>query len=158
MCKGDPEWLSSFRLWTVIVVKKLKDACSLGESYKKPRQHIKKQKHHFADKDPYSQSYDFSSCYMWMWELNCKEVSAPKNWCFQIVVLEKTLESALECKEIRSVNPKGNQPWIFIRRTDGEALIIWPPDAKGWLIRKDTDVGKDWRQKEKGVTEGEMVG
>ena len=92
------------------------------------------------------------------WELDHKEGWTPKNWCFQIVVLEKTLESALECKEIRSVNPKGNQPWIFIRRTDGEALIIWPPDAKGWLIRKDTDVGKDWRQKEKGVTEDEMVG
>ena len=79
------------------------------------------------------------------------------NWCFQIVVLEKTLESPLDCKEIKPVNPKGNQSWIFIRRTDAETPIFWPPDAKTWLIWKDPDAGKDWRQEEKGMTEDETV-
>jgi len=84
----------------------------------------------------------------------------PKNWCFWTVVLEKTLESPLGCKEIQPVNPKGNQSWIFIGRTDAEAEapVLWPPDAKNWLIRKDPDAGKDWRQEEKGTTEGEIVG
>ena len=95
-----------------------------------------------------------------MWELDYKESWAPKNWCFWTVVLEKTLESPLDCKEIKPVNPKGNWPWIFIGRTDAEAeaLILWPPDAKNWLIGKDPDTGKDWRQEEKGMTEDEMVG
>ena len=98
--------------------------------------------------------------YVWMWELYCKESWVPKNWCFWTVVLEKTLESPLDCKEIQPVNPKGNQSWIFIGRTDTEAEtpILWPPDAKNWLIGKDPDAGKDWRQEEKGMTEGEMVG
>ena len=95
-----------------------------------------------------------------MWELNYKESWAPKNWCFWTVVLEKTLESPLDCKEIQPVHPKRNQSWIFIARTDIEAetLILWPHDAKNWLIGKDPDAGKDWRWEEKGTTEDEMVG
>ena len=121
---------------------------------------IKKQRYHFADKGPSSQSYSFSSSHVWMWELGCKESWAPKNWCFQTVVLEKTLESPLDCKEIKLVNPKGNQSWLFIGRTDAEAEtpILWPPDAKNWLIGKDPDDGKDWWWEEKGTTEDEMVG
>ena len=95
-----------------------------------------------------------------MWELDYKESWAPKNWCFWTVVLEKTLESPLDCKEIQPVHPKGNQSWVFISRTDSEAEtpILWPPDAKSWLIWKDPDAGKDWGQEEKGMTEDEMVG
>ena len=95
-----------------------------------------------------------------MWELDHKESWAPKNWCFWIVVLEKTLESPLDCKEIQPVHPKGNQSWMFIGRTDAEAEtpILWPPDVKNWFIGKDPDAGKDWRQEEKGTTEEEMVG
>ena len=94
-----------------------------------------------------------------MWELDYKESWAPKNWCFWTVVLEKTLESPLDCKEIQLVNPKGNQPWIFIGRIDAEAQtpLLWPPDAKNWLLGKDPDSGKDWGQ-EKGTTEDEMDG
>ena len=95
-----------------------------------------------------------------MWELGHKGAWALKNGCFQIVILEKTLESPLDCKEIKPVNPNGNQPCIFIGRTDAEAeaLILWPPNAKNWLTGKDPDAGKDWRQKEKGMAEDEMVG
>ena len=95
-----------------------------------------------------------------MWQLDHKEGWVSKNWCFCIVVLEKTLESPLDCKEIKPVNPKGNQSWIFIRRTDTEAEgpILWPPDVKSWLTGKDPDAGKDWRREEKGTTEDEMVG
>ena len=95
-----------------------------------------------------------------MWELDCKESWVPKNWCFWTVVLEKTLESPLDCKEIQRVYPKGNQSWVFIGRTDVEAEtpILWPPDAKSWLIWKDPDTGKDWRWEEKGTTVDEMVG
>ena len=95
-----------------------------------------------------------------MWELDYKESWVPKNCCFLTVVLEKTLESPLDCKEIRSVHPKGNQSWIFIGRTDAEAEtpILWPPDVKNWLIGKDPDAGNNWRQEEKGSTEDEMVG
>ena len=93
-----------------------------------------------------------------MWELDYKESWALKNWCFSTVVLEKTLKGPLDCKEIKPVNPKWNQPWIFIGMTDAEAPILWLPDAKSWLIRKDPDAGKDWRQEEKGMTEDEMVG
>ena len=93
-----------------------------------------------------------------MWELDHKESWAPKNWCFWTVVLEKTPESLLDYKEIKPVNPKGNQSWIFIGRTDAEALILWPPNSKNWLIGKDPDAGKDWRWEEKGTTEDEMVG
>ena len=137
---------------------KLKDACSLEEKYDQPRQHIKKQKHYFANKGPSHQSYGFSSSHVWMWELDCKESWVPKNWCFWTVVLEKTLESPLDCKEIQPVHPKGNQSWIFTGRTDAETPILWPPDAKNVLIWKDLDAGKDWRWKEKGTTKDEMVG
>ena len=111
------------------------------------------------EKGPSSQSYGFSSSHIWMWELDYKESWAPKNWCFWTVVLEKTLESPLDFKEIQPANTKGNQSWMFIGRTDAEAEtpILWPPDEKSWLIRKDADAGKDWRQ-EKGMTEDEMVG
>ena len=102
----------------------------------------------------------FFSSHLWMWELDYKESWEPKNWCFWTVVLEKTLESPLDCKEIQLVNPKGNQSWIFIGRTDTEAetSILWSPDAKNWLIWKDPDAGKDWKQEEKGTREDEMVG
>ena len=138
---------------------KLKDA-PWKESYDKPRQRIKKQRFYFADKGPSSQSYGFPSSHVWMWELDHKESWGPKNWCFWTVVLEKTLESPLDCKEIKPVNSKGNQSWIFIGRTDveAEALILWPPDVKSWLTGKDLDTGKDWGQEEKGTTEDEMVG
>ena len=101
----------------------------------------------------------FSSSHMWMWKLDHKESWAPKNWCFWTVVLEKALESPLDCKEIQPVHPKGNQSWMFIGRTDAEVetLILWPPHAKSWLIGKDPDGGKDWRQEEKGTSEDEMV-
>ena len=139
---------------------KLKHTCSLEESYEQPRQHIKKQRHYFANKGPYSQSYGFSSNHVWMWELDYKESWAQKNWYFWTVVLDKTLENPLNCREIQPVHPKGNQSWIFIGRTDAEAEtpILWPPDAKNWLIWKDPDAGKDWRWEEKGMTEDEMVG
>ena len=133
---------------------------SLVKSYDKPRQCITKQRHHFSNKVPYHQTCGFSSSHVWKWELDRKEASVPKNWCFWTVVLEKTLESPLDSKEIKQVNPKGNQPWIFIRRTDAgvEVLILWPLDAKSHLVGKDPDSGKDWGQEEKGVTEDEMVG
>ena len=121
---------------------------------------IKKQRHYFANKCLYSQSYGFSSSHVQMWELDHKESWASKNWCFWTVVLEKTLESPLDCKEIKPVHPKGNQSRIFIGRTDAEAEapILWPPDVKNWLIGKDPYAGKDWRREEKGSTEEEMVG
>ena len=111
-----------------------------------------------ADKGPCSQSYGFSCNDVCMWELDHKDGWELKNWCFRIVVLEKTLESPLDCKEIKPVNPKGNQPWIFVERTDAEAPILWPLDVKNWLIWNDPDAGKDWRQEEKRATQGEMVG
>ena len=129
------------------------------ESYDKPRQYTKKQRQHFVNKGPHSQSYGFARSHVWMWELDHKEGWVPKNWCFWTLVLEKTLESPLNSKEIKQVNPKGNQPWIFIGRTDAEAEapIVRPPDVKNWLTGKDPDDGKDWKQ-EKGVTEDEMTG
>ena len=129
-------------LQMVIAAMKLKDAYSL-ESYDQPRQHIKKQRHYFANKGQCSQGYGFSSGHVWMWELGYKESWAPKNWCFWTVVLEKTLESPLDCKEIQPVHPKGDQSWVFIGRThvEAETPIFWPPDAKSWLIGKDSDAG-----------------
>ena len=120
---------------------------------------LKSQRPYFTNKGPSSQSYGFSSSHVWMWELDYKGSWAPKNWCFRTVVLEKILESPLDCREIQPVHPKGNQSWIFIGRTDAEAEtpIHWPPDAKNQLIRKDPDAGKDWRREEKGMTEDEMV-
>ena len=130
------------------------------KSYDKPRQHIKKQRYYFTNKGLSSQSYGLSSSKVWMWELDYKESGAPKNWCFWTVVLEKTLESPLDCKEIQPVNPKEDQSWIIIGRTDAEAEtpILWPPDGKNWLTGKDPDAGIDWRWEEKGMTEDEMVG
>ena len=121
---------------------------------------MKKQRHYFVNKGPSSQGYGFSSGYVWMWELDYKESWVPKNWSFYTVVLEKTLESPLDCKEIQPVHPKEDQSWVFIGRTDvkAETPIVWPPDAKCWLIGKDPDAGKDWGQEEKGTTEGAMVG
>ena len=142
----------------VIAAMKLKDT-PWKKSYDQPRQHIEKQRHKFANKYPSSLGYGFSSSPVWMWELDYKESWVPKNWCFWTVVLEKTLESPSDCKEIQPVHPKGNQSWIFIGRTDAQAetTILWPPDAKNWLIWKDPDAGKDWRWEEKGMTEDEMV-
>ena len=113
----------------------------------------------FANKVPSSPSYGFSSSHVQMWGLDHKEGWASKNWCFWTVGLKMTLESPLDCKEIQAVHPKGNQSWIFIRRTEAEAEtpILWAPDAKNWIIGKDPDAGKDWRQEEKGVTEDDMV-
>ena len=113
-----------------------------------------------ANKGPSIQSYGFTSGHVWMWELDCEESWVPKNWWFWTVVLEKTLESPLDCKEIQPVHPKGDQSWVFIGRTDAEAEtpIFWPPDAKNWLFGKDPDAGKDWRWEKKGTTEDEMVG
>ena len=130
------------------------------ESYNQTRKQIIKQRHHFVNKVPSSQGYGFSCGYVWMWELDYKE-SWVQNWCFWTVVLEKTLESPLDCKEIQPVHPKGDQSWKdFIGRTDVEAeiLIFWPSHAKSWLIGKDPDAGKDWGQGEKGTTEDETVG
>ena len=146
-----PKWLqmvtAAMKLKTVALWKKFYD-----------KQYITKQRHHFADKGPSSQSYGFSSSLVWMWELDHKEGWEPKNWCFWTVVPENTLENPLASKEIKSVSPKGNQPWMFIGRTGAEAPVLWPPDVKSQLIGKDPDVGKDWRQEENGMTEDEMVG
>ena len=165
-------------LWIVTSVMKLKDLCPWKKSYEKPWQCIKKQKHLSQKKRKiknllfkqlkkrktslYQQrsvqsKLWFSSSQIWMCKLDHKEGWALKNWCFQIVVLVKTLESPLDSK-IKPVNPKGYQPWIFIGRTDAEALILWPPVVKSWLTGKDADTGKDWRWEEKGMTEDEMVG
>ena len=116
---------------------------------------ILKCRHYFANKSPSLQSYGFSSSHVWIWELDYKESGELKNWCFLTVVLEMILESPLDCKEIQPVQPKGNQSWIFIGRTEAEAEtpILWPPDVKNWLIWKDPDAGKYWRQEEKGTTE-----
>ena len=113
-----------------------------------------------ADKGLSSQGYILSSSHVWMWELDHKEGWALKNWCFRTVVLEKTLESPLDCKKIKPANPKGNQSWIFIGRTDAEVETpkLWPPDVKNWLIWRDDDAGKDWRWEEKGMTKDEVVG
>ena len=123
------------------------------KSYDNPRQCIKKQRHYFTNKGPSSQSYGFSSSHVWMWELDHKEGWALKNWYFWTVLLDKTLQSPLNCREVKPVNPKGNQPWVFIRRTDAEAPILRPPDAKNWLIgngcweRLRTGEGDDREQK-----------
>ena len=130
------------------------------ESYDQPRQHIKKQRHYFDNKGLSSHGYGFSSSLVWMWELDYKESWVWKNWCYWTVVLEKTLEIPLDCKEIQPVHPKRDQSWLFIGRTDIEAETprLWPPDVKNWLMWKDPDAGKDWRREEKGMTEDEMVG
>ena len=149
-------WLQPWNEKTLVPWKK---------SYDQPRQHIQKQRHYFAIKGPSSQSYGFSSSHVWMWELDHKESRVPKNWCFWTVVLEKTLKSPLDSKEIQPVHPKGNQSWIFIGKTDAEAEtpILWPlqyfeSDVKNWLFGKDPNAGRGWRQEEKGTAEDEMVG
>ena len=123
----------------------IKDTYLWKEGYDQPRQHIKNQRHDFANKGLSSQVYGFSSSHVWMWELDYKESWEPKNWCFWTVVLDMILESPLDSKEIQPVHPKGDQSWVFIGRTDaeGETPILWPPDAKSWLIGKDPDAGKD---------------
>ena len=123
-----------------------------NKSYDQPRQQLISKDITLRRKVHLSQSFGFSISHVWKWELDCKESWAPKNWCFWTVVLEKILETALDCKEIQPVHPKGNQSWIFIGRTDAgaETPILWPPDAKKWLIWKGPDAGKDWRREEKG--------
>ena len=123
---------------------------------------IQKQRRYFANKGPSSQGYGFSSGHVWMWELDYEEGWALKNWCFWTVVLEKTLESPLDCKEIQPVlvGSKGDQSWVFFGRNDAktETPILWPPHAESWLIGKDSDAGRDWGQEEKGTTRDEMAG
>ena len=135
---------------------------SWQESYDKPRQYVQKQRFcfHIASKGQYSQGYGLSSSHAQTWELDNKEGRVPKNWCFRTMVPEKTLESPLESKEIKLVNLKGNQPLILFVRTvaEAEAPILWTPDVNSWLIGKDPDAGKDWRQKDKRVTKDKMVG
>ena len=130
----------------------------LKKSYDQPRQYIKKQRHYFANKGLSSQSYGFSSSHICVWDY--KESWGPKNWSFWTRVLEKALESPLDCKEIKPVHRKGNQSWIYIQRTDADSgtPILWPTDAKNWIIVKTPAAGNDWRQEEKGTTEDEMVG
>ena len=139
---------------------KLKETCSLEENYDKPRQSIRKQRHHFASNSPYNQSYGFSSGHVQMWELDHKKGWVLKNWYFQTVILGKTLESPLDVKKIKPVNPKGNQPWLVLGRTnaEAEAPILWPPDTKSRLTGKDPDAGKDWGQEEKWGKEDEIAG
>ena len=125
--------------------------------FDKRTQCITKQRHHFAEKGSYSQGYVLSSIHVQIWELDYKEGKALKNWCFLTVVLEKILESSLDSKWVKSLSPEGNQSWMFIGRTDAKAPILWPPDGKSWLLRKDPDAGQEWRQKEEGTTEGEWL-
>ena len=163
MGKQWKQWETLFS-WTlksrqmVSAAVKLKDA-PWKKSYNQPRQHIKKQRHYFANKGPSSQSYGFSSSHVRMWELDHKESWAPKNWCFWTGGLEKTLQSPLDSKEIQPVNPKGSPEYslagLMLRL---KLQNFWPPDAKNWLTGKDPDAGKDWRWEEKGTTEDEMVG
>ena len=130
------------------------------KSYDQPRHHIKKQRHYFVNKGPSSQGYGFSSSQVWMWELDYKESWVLKNWCFWTVVLEKTLESPLDFKEIhqsiiKEISPGCSLKGLMLKL---KLPVLWPPDLRGWLIWKDPDAGKDWRQEEKGTTEDEMVG
>ena len=162
MGKQWKQWLILFfwapkSLQMVSAVMKLKDT-PLQEIYDQPRQHIKKQKHYFANKGLSSQDYGFSRGHVWMWDLDYKKGWVPKNWCVWTVVLEKTLESPLDCKEIQPVHLK-DQSWVFIGGTDikAETPILWPPDVKSWLIWKDPDAEEDWGKEEKGTTEYEMV-
>ena len=124
------------------------------------RQHIEKQRHHFANKGPSSQGYGFSSSHVWMCELDYKESWMLKNWCFWTVVLEKMLESPLDCEEIQPVHSEIDQPWDFFGRNDvkAETPVLWSPHAKSWLTGKDPDAGREWGQEEKGTTKDEMAG
>ena len=162
---GNNDRLFFFFLGSKITVdgdcsQEIKRCLLLGKKAMTNLDSVLKSKDLFADKDPYSQNYGFPSSHSWMWVFDCKEGWALKNWCFWSVMLGKTLESPLDSKKIKPVNLKGNQPWIFIGRTHAEAetSIIWPSDEKCWLIGKDSDIGKEWRQEEKGKTQDEMVG
>ena len=143
----------------VSIAMKLKDAWSLEEKLTNIDNILKSRDITLWAKVHLVKATGFSSGHAWMWELDCEESWLPENWCFWTVVLEKTLESPLDCKAIQPVHPKGNQSWIFIGRTDAEAEtpIVWLPDMKNWLTGKNSDSGKDWRQEEKGTTEDEMV-
>ena len=147
-------------LWKVTAAMKFKDACFLEEKLWHLDSIFRSRGLTLLDKSPYSECYDFSSSHVQMWELDHKESWVTENWCFQTVVLEKTLENPLESKEIEQVNSKGDQPWIFTGRTDAKAetSISWLPDAKSWLTGNDPDAVKDWGQEEKGTAEDEMVG
>ena len=131
----------------------------LGRNVMTNLDNIQKHRHYFANKSPSSQGYGFSCGHVWMWELDCEEGWVPKNWSFWTVVLEKTLESPLDCKEIQPVHSE-DQPWDFFGRNDAKAEtpVLWPPHAKSWLIGKDSDAGRGWGQEEKGTTEDEMAG
>ena len=161
---GNSGWLYFWgppkSLQMVTAAMKLKDACSLEEKLWPTHTAYKKQRHYLANKGPSTQGCGFSRSHVWMWELGYKESWALKNWCFWPVVLEKTLESPLDCREIQLVHPKGDQSWVFFGRTDveDETLILWPPDVKNWLIGKTLMLGKIWRQEEKRTSEDEMVG
>ena len=157
--RGAPKLLQM--MTAAMKLKKKKTLTPWKKSYDQPRQHIKKHRHYFANKDPSSEGYGFSSSHVWMWELNYKESWVLKNSCFWIVVLEKTLESPLDCKEIQPVSPKGDQSFRSVHWKDWH--WNWnsnslQPNAKNWLIGKDPDAGKDWRGEEKGLTEAEMAG
>ena len=130
------------------------------KSYDQPRQHIKKQRHYLADKGPSNQSYGFSSSHVWMWESDCEESWALKNWCFWTVVLQKTLESFMDYKEIQPVHSKGDQSWVFFGKNDAKAEtpVLWPHHVKSWHTEKDSDAGRDWGQEEQGTTDDEMAG
>ena len=138
----------------------IKRCLLLGRKVMAKLDRLLKSRHYLANTGPSSPNYGFSISHVWMWELDYKEICVPENWCFWTVVLEKTLESPLDSKDIQPVHPKGNQSWIFIGRADAEAEtpILWPPHAKNWFIWKDPDAGKDWGREEKGMTENEMVG
>ena len=129
------------------------------ESYDQPRQHIKKQRHYFANKGPSSQGYGFSCGHVWMWELDCEESWVPKNWYFWTVLLEKLLRVPWTARRSnQSILKEISPEYSWERHVEAETPIFWPPDAKNWLIWKDRDAGKDWRREEKGTTEDEMVG
>ena len=142
-------------LQMVTAAMKLKDAWK--KHYDQPRQYIKKQRHYFANKGQSRQGYGFSISHVWMWGLDHNEGWTLKNWCFQTAVLQKSLENSLNSKEIKPVNPKGNESWIFIGESDAEAEAPIP-EAKSWFIGKDPVVGKDWGLEKKGGTEDETVG
>ena len=153
-------WGAPKSLEMVTVTMTLETITPWKKSNDQHRQYIQKQRRYFADLGPASQGYGFSCGHVWMWELYCDEGWAPKNWCFWTVVLEMTLESPLDCKEILPVHSEGDQPWDFFGRNGAEAEtpVLWPPHAKSWLIGKDSDAGRDWGQEEKGTTEDEMAG
>ena len=148
-------------LQMVIAAMKLKDAYSLeGKLWPNLDSILKSRDITLPTKGPSGQGYGFSSGHVWMWELDCEGSWVPKNWCFWTLVLEKALESFLDCKEIQPVHPEGDKSWVFIGRTDAEAetTILWLPHEKSWLTGKDPDAGRDWGQEEKRTTEDEIVG